>query len=74
MSDFQTSKYEQLRTDLLVILQQTGADYSHIVKQLDELLAENERLKNETAKLRSTISVKNNGSSMSSKLRDALRE
>jgi regulator of replication initiation timing len=74
MSDLQTSRYGKLRIELLNILQQTGGDYSHIVKQIDALLAENERLTNEAAKLRSVIFANNSNNSMSSKLRDALRE
>jgi regulator of replication initiation timing len=73
MNDSQISKYDQLRSELLMILEQTDGDYSHLVKQLDELLADHERLQKEVSKLRSALPVKNS-SYMSSKLRDALRE
>jgi hypothetical protein len=73
MSELPMNKTDQIRTGLQQLCKEIGREDHPILDQIAEVLADNERLKQEVAKLR-RISLPQGSSHMSSKLRDALRE
>ncbi|MBP1990072.1 hypothetical protein [Paenibacillus eucommiae] len=73
MSEMIKSNQEQIRLRLQQLFQDANREDTHLLSLMEQLLAENERLKQEVIKLRSASQAKL-GSQMSSKLRDALRE
>jgi Arc/MetJ-type ribon-helix-helix transcriptional regulator len=73
MSELPVNKTDQIRAGLQQLLKESGRKEHLLATQVEEVLAENERLKQEVARLRRTASPQGS-STMSSKLRDALRE
>jgi regulator of replication initiation timing len=73
MSDLPNNPIDEIRSGLKQLFIECGREDQRLLQQVEELIAENERLKLEAAKLRRIPSTQSN-STMSTKLRDALRE
>jgi regulator of replication initiation timing len=73
MKEWPTNPSDEILSGLKQLFIECGREDQSLLKQVEELIVENERLKLEIAKLRRIPSLQ--GSSiMSTKLRDALRE
>jgi regulator of replication initiation timing len=73
MSELPIQTAEQFRSELHKLFQDAGYGDHPLLRQMEAILTENDRLKLEIARLR-RASGPRAGSNMSSKLREALRE
>ncbi|SEB54674.1 hypothetical protein [Paenibacillus sp. GP183] len=73
MNHLPINPIDGIRSGLKQLFTECGREDQRLLQQVEELIAENERLKLEAVKLRRIPSTQGS-SSMSTKLRDALRE
>jgi regulator of replication initiation timing len=73
MNDLPSNPIDEIRFGLKQLFIECGREDQRLLQQVEEVIAENERLKLEAAKLRRIPSTQGS-STMSTKLRDALRE
>jgi regulator of replication initiation timing len=73
MNDLPSNPIDEIRFGLKQLFIECGREDQRLLQQVEEVIAENERLKLEAAKLRRIPSTQRS-STMSTKLRDALRE
>jgi regulator of replication initiation timing len=73
MNELPTNPIDEIRCGLKQLFIECGREDQRLLQHIEEMIAENERLKLEAAKLRRIPSTQGS-STMSTKLRDALRE
>jgi regulator of replication initiation timing len=73
VNDLPNNIPHEIRSGLKQLFEECGRVDQHLLQQIEEIIAENQKLKLEAAQLRRIPSGQGN-SDMSTRLRDALRE